>query len=207
MLLLLLVVVVVVEARTGSPLTNWLPPPPPPPPAQKDRVRTCLAEVAQALADEDQHVAFKTSKFLRPWQPARKVQLKSPDGYLLSPVAELKALTQYATGVYASHPPLLPLTGRLPQLPVVNLNNDKHIQSIKTGKAIFAGSATAAAWRPCCYEVAEALLVVTFFFSVFNSVFMLGLVLNMCTAPHRFKPCMQHVNTCNSRLLHYFFTT
>ena len=50
-------------------------------------------------------------------------------------------------------------------------------------------------------------LVVTFFFSVFNSVFMLGFVLNMCTAPHRFKPRMQHMNTCNSLLLHKFFFT
>ena len=80
--------------------------------------------------------------------------LKSPDGSgdLLSPAEELKALKQYAEGVFASHPPLLPLTGPLPRLPVADLN--KHIPSIETGKWI---STCGSIWRLCSYEVAEAL--------------------------------------------------
>ena len=44
--------------------------------AQKDRVRTFRAKVDQAMADGDQHVAFKTLQLLRPWQPARRAQLR-----------------------------------------------------------------------------------------------------------------------------------
>ena len=44
--------------------------------AQKDRVRTFRAQVDQAIADGDQHVAFKTLQLLRPWQPARRAQLR-----------------------------------------------------------------------------------------------------------------------------------
>ena len=65
------------------------------------------------------------------------------------------SLPQYAEGVFASNPPLPPLTGPLPQLPVADMN--KHIQSIKTGKADPAESTPAAAWRLCSYEVVEAL--------------------------------------------------
>ena len=42
------------------------------------------------MEDGDQHVAFKTLKLLRPWQPASRAQLKSSDGCLLSPAEELK---------------------------------------------------------------------------------------------------------------------
>ena len=56
--------------------------------AQKDRVRRFLAEVDQSLAEGDQHVAFKNLKLLRPWQPARRAQLKSDSGHILSPSAD-----------------------------------------------------------------------------------------------------------------------
>ena len=108
--------------------------------AQKDRVHTFLAEIDQAMEDGDLRAAFKTLKLLRPWQPARRAQLKNPEGYLLSPAEELKALKQYAEGIFASqHPPLLPKTGPLPQRPVADLN--KHIQSIKTGVPACSGMA------------------------------------------------------------------
>ena len=39
------------------------------------------------MEDRDQHVAFKTLKLLRPGRP----QLKSPEGYLLSPAEECRS--------------------------------------------------------------------------------------------------------------------
>ena len=40
------------------------------------------------MEDGDLRAAFKTLKLLRPWQPARRAQLKNPEGYLLSPAEE-----------------------------------------------------------------------------------------------------------------------
>ena len=107
------------------------------------------------IEDGDQHVAFKTLKLLRPWQPARRAQLKRSTGHLPSPADELKTLQQYAESICAAHDPLPPMIGRLPTLEAAVLA--KHIHSIKPSKAVPMGSAPAAAWRLCSQEVADAL--------------------------------------------------
>ena len=94
--------------------------------AQKDRINRFLAEVDQNIADGDQHVAFKTLKLLRPWQPARRAQLKSASGHILSPQDELSTLSQYAADIFTAHPPLLPKQGPLPHLNVTDLARHTH---------------------------------------------------------------------------------
>ena len=83
--------------------------------AQKDRVRQFLSQVDQALAEGDQHVAFKTSQLLRPWRPARRAQLKSDTGHIVSPADELTKLRQYAEGHFCgSRSPCSSACGPLP---------------------------------------------------------------------------------------------
>ena len=123
--------------------------------AQKDRVSRFLAEVDQSIAEGDQHAAFKTFKLLKPWQPARRAQLKSDSGHILSPQEELSTLSRYAKDIFAAHPPLYPARGMLPHLTPADLA--KHIHSIKPGKAVPEGSAPAAAWRLCSHEIATAM--------------------------------------------------
>ena len=114
--------------------------------------RRFLAEVDLNIAEGDQHIAFKTLKLLRPWQPARRAQLKSAGGHILSPQDELSTLSQYAKDIFAAHPRLLPTQGLLPHLNVTDLA--KHIHSIKPGKAVPEGSQLGACAamrspRPC----------------------------------------------------------
>ena len=83
--------------------------------ALQDAVRArFLAEVDQAIAKGDQHVAYQTLKLLKPWKPALKAQLKDSAGFLLSPFSVLKELGQHATSVFAAHP-------RLPDIPCRSL--------------------------------------------------------------------------------------
>ena len=89
--------------------------------AQKDRINRFLAEVDLNIAEGDQHVAFKTLRLLRPWQPARRAQLKSASGHILSPQDELSTLSQYAQDILRHTPPLLPTQGLLPHLNVTDL--------------------------------------------------------------------------------------
>ena len=78
--------------------------------ALQDAVRArFLAEVDQAIAKGDQHVAYQTLKLLKPWKPALKAQLKDSAGFLLSPFSVLKELgprhplPQLDTGQLARH--------------------------------------------------------------------------------------------------------
>eukprot|EP00439_Symbiodinium_sp_Y106_P050809 s1109_g6.t1 len=123
--------------------------------ARRKRVNTFLAEVDQTLRDGSQHVAYKTLKKLRPWQPARKAQLKDQQGNLLSPLDELQALKAYAEEVFACHPPLRFMDGALPPIPADLLA--KHVGSIRPDKAVPEGAAPAAAWRQCSQSIGQAL--------------------------------------------------
>ena len=105
--------------------------------ARRKRVNTFLAEVDQTLRDGSQHVAYKTLKKLRPWQPARKAQLKDQQGNLLSPLDELQALKAYAEEIFACHPPLRFMDGALPPIPADLLA--KHVGSIRPDKAVQRG--------------------------------------------------------------------
>ena len=81
--------------------------------AQKDRFNRSLAEVDQSISDGDHHVALKTLKLLRPWQPARRAQLKSNSGHILSPTEEPDTLSKYAKDIFAAHLPLAPHAGTI----------------------------------------------------------------------------------------------
>ena len=59
--------------------------------ARKDKTARFMAEVDQAIAQGDQHVAYQTLKQLRPWKPSLKAQLKDAHGFLLNPESELQA--------------------------------------------------------------------------------------------------------------------
>ena len=102
--------------------------------ARKQRAQEFQDEVEDACRRGDTHLAHKTLRKLRPWEPQTRAQLQSAEGSLLTPQEELTMLETHVKTIFAKYPQLDHTVHELPDLPGELLA--KHIGSIRPHKAV-----------------------------------------------------------------------